>query len=154
MMRASLSVAVGLVLLLVCPAWADERLFELEQKAIRDAVARVEPSVVQIETIGGLEKVGEVLLGTGPTTGLIVSSDGYVVSSAFNFVQRPATILVRLSNGSRWPAKLVATDNSRMIVLLKVQTEEKLVPAVPAPEKEIAVGQYAIAIGRVFDGNR
>jgi serine protease Do len=133
---------------------ADDRLFELEQKAIRDAVARVEPSVVQIETIGGLEKVGEVLLGTGPTTGLVVSSDGYVVSSAFNFAQKPATILVRLSNGSRWPAKLVATDNSRMIVLLKVQTEEKLVPAVPVPEKEIAVGQYAIAVGRVFDGGR
>ena len=28
-------------------ARADDRLFELEQKAIRDAVARVEPSVVQ-----------------------------------------------------------------------------------------------------------
>src|SRR5207249_10556842 len=78
----------------------------------------------------------------------------YVISSAFNFAQKPTTILVRLPNGSRWPAKLVATDNSRMLVLLKVQTEEKLVPALPTPEKEIAVGQYAIAVGRVFDGGR
>ncbi len=157
------SVILASLLLSLAGARADDRLLDLEQQAIRDAVARVEPSVVQIETIGGLEKVGEVLLGTGPTTGLVISSDGYVVSSAFNFVQKPATILVRLPGGSRWPAKLVATDHSRMIVLLKLQAgekiakgsekaDEKFVPAVPTPEKEIEVGQYAIAVGRVFDG--
>ena len=48
------------------------------------------PSVVRIETVGGLERVGEMLVGTGPTTGLVVSADGYIVSSAFNFAQKPA----------------------------------------------------------------
>lgn len=160
--RGFFSLALGLSLLAL-PSLAQDRLLDLEQQAIRDAVARVEPSVVQIETVGGLEKVGDVLLGTGPTTGLMVSSDGYVVSSAFNFVQKPATILVKLPSGSRWPAKLVATDHSRMVVLLKLQTPEKsdkggeraadkFVPAVPTPEKEIEAGQYAIAVGRIFDG--
>ena len=44
---------VSIAALLFSAARADDRLFELEQKAIRDAVARVEPSVVQIETIEG-----------------------------------------------------------------------------------------------------
>ena len=79
------------------------------------------PSVVKIETIGGLERVGGLLIGTGPTTGVAVSADGYIVSSAFNFVQKPAQMLVQLDDGTRLPAKLVATDHSRMLVLLKVK---------------------------------
>ena len=54
-------------------------------------------SVVKIETIGGLEVVGKLLVGTGPTTGLAVGEDGFVISSAFNFVQQPSSILVTLS---------------------------------------------------------
>src|SRR4051794_18679569 len=53
----------------------------LEEAAVRAAVQRIAPSVVRIETVGGLEKVGKVLIGEGPTTGLIVSSDGFVLSS-------------------------------------------------------------------------
>ena len=64
-----------------------------------------------------------VLVGTGPTTGLIVSSDGYIISSAFNFVQKPTQILVDLPDGTRLPAEVVAHDNSRMLVLLKVTLE-------------------------------
>ena len=61
--RCLLSLALGLSLLAL-PSLAQDRLLDLEQQAIRDAVARVEPSVVQIENVGGLEKVGDVLLGT------------------------------------------------------------------------------------------
>ena len=41
------------------------------------------------------------LVGTGPTTGLIVSEDGYVLSSAFNFINQPTSILVSLPSGKR-----------------------------------------------------
>src|SRR5262247_3383831 len=64
-----------------------------EESAIRAAVDRVAPSVVKIETIGGLERVGKVLVSTGPTTGLVVDQGGYILSSAFNFVQKPSSIL-------------------------------------------------------------
>jgi serine protease Do len=123
----------------------------LEQAAIRAAVARVAPSVVQIETIGGIERVEKLLFGTGPTTGLIVDAQGYIVSSAFNFVNRPASILVRLADGTRRPARLVATDRSRMLVLLKIDAPQPLpVPAV-APQAGMRVGQWTIAVGRAFD---
>ena len=32
--------------------------------------------------------------GVGPTSGLIISADGYVISSAFNFANKPSAIIV------------------------------------------------------------
>jgi len=98
----------------------------LEQAAFTAAVDRVAPSVLRIETVGGLEKVGQLLLGAGPTTGLVADPAGYIVSSAFNFINKPASILVRLPDGTRKPATLVATDHARMIVLLKIDAEKPL----------------------------
>ncbi len=124
---------------------------ELEEQAIRAAAEAVAPSVVKIETVGGLERVGKALTSTGPTTGLVVAEDGYVVSSAINFIQQPSSILVTLPSGKRATAKIVARDHARMLVLLKVATEEKLPVPVAAPRNEMAVGQSAIAMGRTFD---
>ncbi|MBI2825673.1 MAG: PDZ domain-containing protein [Planctomycetia bacterium] len=133
-------------------ARAQQSLPQLEEQAMRAAVARVAPSVVKIETVGGLERVGKVLVGTGPTTGLVVSSDGYIVSSAFNFAQKPSSILVGLADGTRTPARLVATDHQRMLVLLKVTVDELLPVPEAVPENEIQVGQWSIAVGRTFEG--
>jgi len=132
-------------------ASAQDDLQVREESAMKQAVARVAPSVVRIETVGGLELVGKVLIGTGPTTGLIVSEDGFIISSAFNFAQKPSSILVGLPDGTRTPAKLVATDHQRMLVLLKVNVDEKL--AVPdfVPEDQMQVGQWAMAVGRTFE---
>jgi serine protease Do len=147
------------LLCLTSLAKAEDDITLREEAALKVAVDRIAPSVVRIETLGGLESVGEVLVGTGPTTGLIVSSEGYIVSSAFNFANKPAQILVDLADGTRLPAKVVAHDTSRMLVLLKVPTEgldvKKQLP-VPeaAPLSEMRVGQWSIAIGRVFDAGK
>ena len=133
---------------------ADQEVELLEQEAFREAVDRVAPSVVRIETVGGMPRVGRVLLGSGPTTGLIVDQEGYVVSSMFNFINRPASILVRLPDGQLKPARLVATDHSRMLVLLKIDTDEPLpVPEIVSPQ-QMRVGQWTVAVGRTFEGNR
>lgn len=130
---------------------AAEDLAALEEQAMRSAVARIAPSVVKIETFGGLEAVGKVIVGTGPTTGLAVSEDGFVVSSAFNFVQKPQSILVTLPSGKRAAADIVARDRSRMLVLLKVHTPEKFAVPVAVPRTEMATGQWTIAVGRTYD---
>ena len=132
----------------------DAELELLEQQAFRAAVQRVAPSVVRIETIGGLQRVGKVIFGDGPTTGLIVDKDGYIVSSAFNFINRPSRILVRLGDGALKPAELVATDHNRMLVLLKIDPDGPLPVPQIAPRGELRVGQWTIAVGRTFEGNR
>lgn len=138
-------------LLAVRAVAAEETLRVLEERAMKAALARVAPSVVRIETVGGLERIGRLLVGTGPTTGLVISPDGYIVASAFNFAQRPDSILVTLESGTRKPARLVATDHSRMLVLLKVDTDEELPVAEFVPEDEMRVGQWALAVGRTFE---
>lgn len=130
---------------------------DIEEKhdlAFQAAVSRAAAAVVRIETVGGLERVNDVLFGTGPTTGLIVDPKGYIVSSAFNFSNKPTSILVRMPDGSRKPAQLVATDFNRMIVLLKIEVDQPLPVAETVAENEIRVGQWAIAVGRTFDSDK
>ncbi|MDA7977705.1 MAG: PDZ domain-containing protein [Pirellulales bacterium] len=126
-----------------------QQLLEAARKA---ATARISPSIVRIETIGGLETVDNVLIGQGPTTGLIISADGYIVSSAFNFAQKPASILIGLPDGTRVPAELVARDFNHKLVLLKLQDVpgELVVPEV-VPTDQMRVGQWAFALGKTYD---
>ena len=132
---------------------AQDNLELMEEQAMRNAVLQVAPSVVKVETVGGLEQVKGQLAGTGPTTGLIVSEDGYIISSAFNFVSKPASILITLPGGKRTPAKVVARDNSRMLVLLKVEAPQPLPVAAAVPREEMIVGQWALAVGRTYPGD-
>lgn len=149
-----LSVALATLLSQPLAVAQEPSLAELEQQALRAATEAVADSVVQIRTIGGLDRVEKTLLSGGPTTGLIVSEDGYIVSSAFNFAGQPSSILVRLSNGKQLAAELVARDKNRMLVLLKISTEQPL----PVPEasvgEQIRVGQWAVAVGRTFQAEQ
>lgn len=131
-------------------AQGDDSLAAREEAALRAAADSAAESVVQIRTIGGLDAVDGALLADGPTTGLIISSDGYIASSAFNFVQQPASILVTLASGKQVPAELVATDHSRMVVLLKIAGVDDLPVPTMAPADEIRPGQWAIAVGRTY----
>ena len=144
-------VAAIVFALLPCAARAAPELGELEQQAFQAAVARIAPCVVQIETVGGDPKSS---LAAGPTTGLILTPDGYVVSSAVPFLERPATVLVRLPGASRRAAKLVAVDHSRMLALLKVDAPQPLPTPEVAPAASFHVGQWTIAVGRTFDVDR
>ena len=154
--RVALALAVLLAPVVFAPAAAAQDVpQDAEERAVKAAVAKAAVSVVRIETFGGLERVGRLLVGTGPTTGLVVSADGHVVSSAFNFAQNPTSILVTLPSGKRAAAKILARDRSRMLVLLKIDAEEELVAPQAVPASEMHVGQWAIAVGRTFgDGDR
>jgi serine protease Do len=129
-------------------------LGKLQQQAFQAAVERVAPSIVRIETIGGLERVGRMLSSSGATTGLVVASDGYIVTSAFNFAQKPSSILVTLADGAKLAARLVATDHSRMLVLLKVDAPQSLPVPQAVPDAQMQVGGWALAVGRALDPKR
>ncbi len=164
--RPSLSIGIGqvarfLVLVLAagmlagnCPVVeaqdSEPNLESLEERAFKEAAALVAPSVVRIETVGGLDRVGNVLTGTAATTGVIVSSDGEIITSSFNFVSDPASILVTLMDGRRFPARIVSNDRSKMLTLLKVEANG-LRPAIAARTSSFRVGQWSIAMGRTYD---
>jgi serine protease Do len=122
----------------------------LEEQAFQQATALADPSIVRIETIGGLDVVGNILTGTGPTTGVVVSEDGYIITSSFNFLSKPASVLVTLPDGRRFPAELVANDKSKMLTLIKIE-QSGMTPIASAPKEEVKVGQWSIALGRTYD---
>jgi S1-C subfamily serine protease len=135
-------------------------LNEQLEKSTKEAVRKVAPTIVQIQTSGGADMVavgpkGLIFRkGLGPTTGVIVSPDGYIITSAFNFLNNPATIVVAVP-GHKEPyvAKRVATDKSRMLTLIKIDAKDLPVPQA-VPEKELRVGQWALALGRTLDLKR
>lgn len=131
-----------------------DSLANREEAALRAAAESVAKSVVQIRTIGGLDTAGTELRADGPTTGLVISPDGYIITSTFNFAVQPASILVTFASGKQASAELIATDDSRMLVLLKVHEAVDLPVPELVPADEIRVGQWAVAVGRTFRADR
>ncbi|MCA9267897.1 MAG: trypsin-like peptidase domain-containing protein, partial [Planctomycetales bacterium] len=126
----------------------------LSPKAFRAAAARVMPSVVTIESFGGVAtgsqkgSIGGIRRpGDGPTTGLIVSPDGYVLTSTFNFIRQQPIITVVLHDGTRHVAKLLGRDEIRKLCVLKIDDVEGLPVAEVAPADGLRVGQWAISVG-------
>ncbi len=132
-----------------CQLMAEDSLSKLEQQAFREAVALVDQSVVQIQTVGGTDKVGDLFIGTGPTTGLIVSSEGDIITSAFAFANKPSSVVVRLGDGRQFAANIVATDHLRKLTLLKIDLSGLMVADIKEQEN-VRVGAWSIAVGRTY----
>ena len=128
------------------------RAMQLTSQAIRSAVNKAEQSLVTIVSLGGVKAVagrigGIRAQGEGNTTGLVISSDGLVVTSTFNFIQRPPIITVITSDGQTRVADLLGQDKTRKICLLKIRDASDLPVLEMVPPDTIAVGQWAIALG-------
>lgn len=156
MLRYTPLALLACLILSAAPALAQDPN-DAQEKAIKAAVAKLAPSVVQIETQGGTElittgaKGQQVRKGVGPTTGLVVAADGYVITSAFNFANKPTAIFVTVpGHKERYVAKVIATDQTRMLTLVKIDANALTVPTA-APKKDIKVGQWAVALGRALD---
>jgi len=149
---ASLYIVFGLLAALV-PA-AEQPIELLEQRAFEQVWEHAAASVVRIETIGGLEQREGVLLPAGASTGTIVSADGLILTSVLPFLTQPAAVVVQFSDGTRLPARPLATDYSRLLVLLRVKPQKPL-PVLPAmPKEDIRPGMWAIAVGWGYDSQQ
>jgi serine protease Do len=134
-------------------------LVEQQQLVFQHALRTVAPSVVRIDTIGGAQPVRlEADIGQrqriapgfrqadGPTTGLIWSSDGYILTSSFNFIRDPVIITVTLADGRRYVARLVARDLPARLALLKIDAADLPTPRWVDLER-LRAGQWALAAG-------
>ena len=127
----------------------------LTSKAFRAAAAKIQPALVTIESFGGVSavqgKIGGIRQqGEGNTTGVMISPDGYIITSTFNFIQRPPVITVITSDGQRRVAQLLGRDDTRKICLLKIEGVQGLpVPELLSPA-DVVVGQWAISVGVGF----
>ena len=89
--------------------------------------------------------------GSGPVSGVVLSPDGYIITSLFNVEGELESIKVKLTDGTTVDAELLGIDKSRSIALLKVEAEG-LPVLETVTEDEVRVGQWVLALGRSFPG--
>jgi serine protease Do len=127
--------------------------------AITDAVAKVAPSVVTVQT-EVVQRVPvdplESFFGGRPTTrssaglgtGFIIRADGLIVTNA-HVVAGATSISVMLRDGTTYPAKQVGTDETNDLAVLRV--DAKSLPVAPLGDSDnLLVGEWAIAIGNPY----
>ena len=116
--------------------------------AVRAAANGVLPSVVTVEIIGSGGPVDGEVEQDAPTSGVILDDQGHILASSI-VVQRPsASILVVLSDGTRHTATVVARDHHRDLVLLKIKTDNPLIPIRLDGNPSLPIGATVIAVGR------
>lgn len=82
-------------------------------------------------------------------SGVIISQDGYIVTN--NHVIENATKLkVKLNDGRTFDAKLIGTDPTTDVALIKVEGED--LPTIPFGDSDaLRLGEWVLAIGSPFD---
>ncbi|TWU10757.1 S1C family serine protease [Allorhodopirellula heiligendammensis] len=90
---------------------------------VRRITNEILPSVVSVEVIGTLQSDGEVRQDA-PTCGVIIDREGHVLASSWVTRASSASIIVTLGSGERLPARVVAEDKHRELVLLKIDPKQ------------------------------
>jgi S1-C subfamily serine protease len=128
---------------------SDQQVLASFDDAVSEVATRVKPSVVNIQvTVQQQDAYGNLRQGEGVGSGIVFSTDGYIITN--NHVAGDATdIKVTLNNGKEYPAKLIGTDVSTDIAVIKIDVKD-LTPAVFTSIEAIKVGELAIAVGSPF----
>lgn len=84
-----------------------------------------------------------------PRSGIIISDDGYIITSLASCGRQRYGMQVELSDGRKLDAKCLGEDLRRDVLLLKVEAEN--LPAVNvAPRDQLRLGQWVMAVGRTL----
>ena len=128
--------------------------------AITEAVSRVAPAVVTVQT-EVVQRVAadpfESLFGgrsgtqtqAGLGTGFIVRGDGVIVTNA-HVIAGASRISVMLRDGTTYPATAVGTDETNDLAVIKVDNASNLPVAPLGDSDNLLVGEWAIAIGNPY----
>jgi len=82
----------------------------------------------------------------GLGTGIIIDSQGHILTN--HHVAGGATkIEVLLSNGNRYPAKLVGTDSKTDLAVIQISAKEPLPNVTFGDSDKVEVGEWVVAIG-------
>lgn len=168
--------AAALLPLLAAPARAalpkaDERASPNRRTPVVAAVEKVRGAVVnvsaeelvRIRVPSRADSMAELLFGdfferpryrrgyqvTSLGSGVIVSPDGYVLTNA-HVVERGARFRVGLLDGRELIAKVVGSDPSSDLAVLKLDTKERLPFATIGRSEGLLTGETVIAIGNPF----
>ncbi len=120
-----------------------------EESVIISVVKQVRPAVVNINTESQVQTVFGVFPQQGAGSGVIVRSDGYIVTNN-HVVQDATTIKVTLIGGKTLTGRIIGRDPLADLAVIKVDAKDPLPAARLGGSGNLQVGQLAIAIGNPF----
>jgi serine protease Do len=140
-------------------ALAEQTAFQNALNGIADSVVRIEPSGLSTASLQGAR---EGTPTAGPSSGLVVGADGWILTTEFAVPSDIEEVVITLppkkkttENTKQSPKRLVGQvtgrDLNRHLVLLKCDPEEPLTEARFVPQENVRTGEWALAVGRVWD---
>jgi serine protease Do len=126
------------------------KIITKEEGDIANLVEKVSPSVVSIVTaseqgVGSLR--GQTIESEGAGTGMIISSDGYVLTNK-HVISDAKTIKIVLSDGTTYDkVQVVGTDPLNDVAFLKIDNVSNLPKVEIGDSSSVRVGQRVVAIG-------
>jgi len=133
------------------------------EDAFQEVFDRVSPSVVSIATEGTVNvplHPFEYFFGrqdprrssrqqklSGLGSGIVLNEDGYIMTN-HHVIQNMDKFTVRLKNKKEFEAKLIGSDSTADIAILKISAPKgSLTPSLIGDSSKVKVGNWAIAIG-------
>lgn len=114
--------------------------------SVKDVANNVSDSVVEIKTESvATNSFFQQAVQSGAGSGVILSKDGYIVTNN-HVIDGANKIQVTTKDGKTYEAKLVGTDPTSDLAVLKIEATD-LTPAVLGTSGNLEVGDTAIAIG-------
>ena len=117
---------------------------------VRSVVEKAQASVVAIEFDVTATQRGRTVQGSGAGSGVIISSDGLVLTNA-HVVENASNLKVTLSDGSKYNAAIIGSDTTQDIALVQLQGASNLPAATLGSSSDLQVGDGVVAIGNALD---
>lgn len=117
-----------------------------------DAAEAVRSAVVNIRTMQGgkgFDLWGANSLGTSSGSGVIISTGGYIVTNN-HVIENSDNIEVTLNDRREFEAKLIGTDPSTDLALLKIKGED-LPHLTFGNSDSLRIGEWVLAVGNPFN---
>ncbi|MEE9363319.1 MAG: trypsin-like peptidase domain-containing protein [Cellulophaga sp.] len=126
-----------------------------------DAAQRTVNAVVHVQTVTISNRQNNIMeffyghsgrqkaqIGTG--SGVIISSDGYIVTNN-HVISNANKLQITLNNNKIYEAELIGTDPNSDIALLKIEAEEELPYLAFGDSDNTKIGEWVLAVGNPFN---
>jgi putative serine protease PepD len=117
---------------------------------VAGVIAKVEPSVVSIQT-DIVENTGfGTQQGTGAGTGIVLDRDGFILTNAHVVADATSVTVTVPGDSHARAATIVAADTTADMALVRVTDTAGLVPATLGDSSQLQVGDDVVAIGNAL----
>lgn len=132
---------------------------------LREAAKKTVPAVVNVTPVqigrvyygnpldfwfgGGRAQVREEPIDMGIGSGVIITSDGYIITNN-HVVAKSDKVMVTLNDKRKFEAKLIGTDPDTDIALLKIDATD-LQPIEYGNSDDVVLGEWVLAVGNPYN---